>query len=403
MAFRDSESNPDRSPKEFKRKELGESRSDVLGNQAANVQGTSVEQSTEQSKFDPKFAPKNEYLRMSTFTFHGQDSRDSAMEKLAAENARLKAELNTLRNERDTSYDAMDKMLSDLMTTQEELEAVKSQMETRELELEDFQGNVTRLLKELEARDDQVAKLQRLACTQDYTADNTQVRNLQRQNEHLFVRLEDEASTHMIDKELLERGRKVDDLTAALEEKHAQLKEKEAALDNQEKSFQAELMEQEERMRAEIVESQTKLKEAGSQFQMLKSEQKSTEKRQRKERQEREAITTEALGLYAAEKQKAENCLAELQKLRAIQADSKAEEDVRALQAHNTELDSLRRMSNFFKANSERLSRQLKDLQVKSRDLEEADQTKDKEIDEQASLIYALKVQLQELQVYNSR
>ncbi|KAH6678222.1 hypothetical protein B0J14DRAFT_582205, partial [Halenospora varia] len=402
MAFRDSESNPDRSLKEFKRKELDESRSDVLGNQAANVQGTSVEQSTEQSKFDPKFAPKNEYLRMSTFTFHGQDSRDSVMEKLAAENARLKAELNTLRNERDTSYDAMDKMLSDLMTTQEELEAVKSQMETRELELEDFQGNVTRLLKELEARDDQVAKLQRLACTQDYTADNTQVGNLQRQNEHLFVRLEDKASTHMIDKELLERGGKVDDLTAALEEKHAQLKEKEAALDNQEKSFQAELMEQEERMRAEIVESQTKLKEAGSQFQMLKSEQKSTEKKQRKERQEREAINTEALGLYAAEKQKAENCLAELQKLRAIQADSKAEEDVRALQAHNTELDSLRRMSNFFKANSERLSRQLKDLQVKSRDLEEADQTKDKEIDEQASLIYALKVQLQELQVYNS-
>ena len=76
----------------------------------------------------------------------------------------------------------------------------------------------------------------------------------------------------------------------------------------------------------------------------------------------------------------------------------KTEDNSRAINqlkaSHAAELAELRRISNFFKNNSERLSKQTKEMMAENRILKESVQTKDGEAQEQASIVYALKLQL---------
>ncbi|KAF4625530.1 hypothetical protein G7Y89_g12639 [Cudoniella acicularis] len=363
-----------------------------------------ITRSTPKDPYAPSFGgpSSDESMQMANSTPQVQGVRPPKADKLSAENARLKAELKTLRNERDAGYDAMDKMLSDLMTAQEELEELKSKVGGEEPEVAGLRHNVERLLIELEERDDQVMKLEKVVKGQEQSQNNDgELEDLKQKVADLSAQLESKTT---VETELLELRQKVGNLTAELDDKDAQLMRKEGVLKEQELSFQTRLGEQQGRLQAEIAEHQTKRAQAETSFQSLRSEQSMVQQRQNEDRELAESKATFALSQFEAEKRKAENCLRELQKLRNMQADGKTEEDFRALQSkHAAELDELRRMSNFFKTNSERLSKQMKELMMKNRVLEDAAHTKDKEIDEQSSIIYALKVQLQELQTYNTR
>lgn len=74
-------------------------------------------------------------------------------------------------------------------------------------------------------------------------------------------------------------------------------------------------------------------------------------------------------------------------------------EAVEKLQAlHAAELEEARRLTNFFKSNSERVSREVRELRTTTRTLMESMEVKDREIEDQLSHIYAIEAQIEELQ-----
>jgi hypothetical protein len=76
---------------------------------------------------------------------------------------------------------------------------------------------------------------------------------------------------------------------------------------------------------------------------------------------------------------------------------------VEELQAsHAAELDESRRLTNFFKSNSERVSRELRELRATNRGLMESVEAKDREIEDQLSHIYAVEAQMEEFQSHAS-
>jgi hypothetical protein len=72
---------------------------------------------------------------------------------------------------------------------------------------------------------------------------------------------------------------------------------------------------------------------------------------------------------------------------------------VEELQAsHAAELRESRRLTDFFKSNSERVSREVRELRATTRTLMESVEAKDREIEDQLSHIYAIEAQVEELQ-----
>ena len=72
---------------------------------------------------------------------------------------------------------------------------------------------------------------------------------------------------------------------------------------------------------------------------------------------------------------------------------------VEELQAsHAAELEESRRLTHFFKSNSERVSREVRELRATTRTLMESVEAKDREIEDQLSHIYAIEAQIEELQ-----
>lgn len=89
----------------------------------------------------------------------------------------------------------------------------------------------------------------------------------------------------------------------------------------------------------------------------------------------------------------------------AMQIDSSVDsakliEEVQA--SHAAEVEELRRLRDFFQSNSERLSKEIKILKSKNRDLEESVGTKDRELEDQLSHIYAMEEQIEEYRTQNS-
>lgn len=166
-------------------------------------------------------------------------------------------------------------------------------------------------------------------------------------------------------------------------------------------------------MQAEIAAQQMRRKEAEARLQELQAKQHSVG-RQDENRRLAESKEAAALSQVIFEKSRAEQYLQELRQLRELHAavsqietdHSRTGNDSQALQelqeSHDAELEKLRRVSNFFKNNSERLSRETRKITATNRSLQESLQAKDQELEEQTSLIHALSVQIQELESHLS-
>lgn len=70
------------------------------------------------------------------------------MGKLADENAGLRMELDALQNRNHSTFEAMNRMLSDILTAQEELEEKKVDITRKESELLVFRQDVDKLSTE---------------------------------------------------------------------------------------------------------------------------------------------------------------------------------------------------------------------------------------------------------------
>ena len=372
--------------------------------------------------------PSNEEKTQTTASSGKLENSRRKMDKLVDENTRLRIEIKALQNERDAAHDALDKMLSDLLTTQKELEEKKDDTVRKETELSVWRRNVDRLSTELEEKKHQSTTMEKLSMEREKEAmekKETELLELKQKVNRLSAELKEKVATPKDETEVLDLRRKVDKLTAELEEKEEQLRKRDNALMEQEKSWQAKLYDARERLeaklreqhegtRAEIAEQRMQLEKAEAQLQELQAKQRSVDEQEMNRRlaESREAAL---LSQVEAEKSKAERHLQELQQLRASHAamsqtvadNRKAENDAQALQqlqaSHATELEELRRLSNFFKNNSERLSRQTRELMATNRSLQDSFQAKDREIEEQASQVYVLRLQLEELQNHFSR
>jgi chromosome segregation ATPase len=113
------------------------------------------------------------------------------------------------------------------------------------------------------------------------------------------------------------------------------------------------------------------------------------------------AATLSQLSELGSERARADQLHRELQQVRSelsakdtVMSDDNSEALEQLKVSHATELADLRRMTNFFKSNSERLSKQMKEMMAETRTLKESIQMKDREVQEQASLITAFRVQM---------
>lgn len=349
------------------------------------------------------------------------------MDELADENTRLRNELQALRNERVAVPD-VDEMLSDLIATQKELEEKKGDLTKKECELLALRLDVVRLSTELDEKGPQFTKMENLFKQRYKKAmenKKAELMDLQQKVDRLSAELEQKVAIPKNETEVLDLRQKVSLLTTDLEEKEEQLRHKDDALTKQEVNWKAKLHDIRERleaesrelhesMRAKIAELQKQREDAEGRLEDLQAKQRSVGEMDEKQRlaDSKEAA---ALAQVEVEKRKAEQYRQELQQLRtehalmsqAAEDSSRTGIDAEALQqmqaSHAAELEELRRMSNFFKNNSERLSKQIKEETATSRRLQDSVQAKDREVEDQKSLIHAQRLQIEEFRNRPSR
>lgn len=349
------------------------------------------------------------------------------MDELADENARLRNELKALWNERVIVPD-VDEMLSDLIKTQKELEEKKEDLTRKESELLALRRDVDRLSTELDEKNPQFTKMENL-FKQRYKKimenKETELLKLRQQVNRLSAELEQKVAMPENETEVLGLRQKVSQLTTDLEEKEEQLRHKDDALTKQQVNWKAKLHDARERleaesrerhesMRAEIAEQQKQREDAEGRLKELQAKQRSTDQLD-ENRRLADSKEAAALAQVEVEKRKAEQYRQELRQLRtehaimsqAAEESSRMEIDSQTLQqmqaSHAAELEELRRMSNFFKNNSERLSKQIKEEMATSRRLQDSVQAKDRELEDQKSLIHAQKLQIEEFRTRFSR
>lgn len=342
------------------------------------------------------------------------------MDELADENTRLRNELKALRSERVALPD-VDEMLSDLITTQKELEEKKSELTRKESELLALRRDVDRLSTELDEKSPQFTKMENLFKQQYKKAmENKEIElmDLQQKVNRLSAELEQKVAIPKNEADVLDLRQKVNQLTTDLEEKEEQLGHKDDALTKQDVNWKAKLHDIRERLEVESRErhesTQAKIAELQKQREDAEGLLKDLQAKQRSvgqlDEEQRLADSKEAAALaqVEVEKRKAEQYRQELRQLRtehalmsqAAEDSSRMAVDAEALQqmqaSHAAELEELRRMSNFFKNNSERLSKQIKEETATSRRLQDSVQAKDREVEDQKSLIHAQRLQIEE-------
>lgn len=449
-------------------------------------------------------SPSNEQnMKMVALPTTPEKSR-RRVEKLADENAGLRTELDALRSKNDTTFEAMDQMLSDLITTQQELEEKKVEITRKETELLVWRQNVNKLSTELEEKQTESEKMEKVYTErekQGMLKKEREVFDLKQKVDRLLAELDGKKNMPEIETEVLDLRQKVSTLAGQLVVKEEQLRKMDGALLEQKTSWQtklhelnekhkAHLREQHERTEAEITKHQLRTKQAEARLEKIEAKQVSLNHHE-ESRVLAESKEAAALSQVEAEKSKSDQYLRELQELRASHAaiisqaethkaeiakhqlqikqaeaqlqeieakklsledqdkgrllaeskeaaalsqveaeNSKADQYFRELQelraSHaatimsqaethdNTiknqsqaaqqlqarqaaELEQLRRLSDFFKNNSKRLSRTTMEMKATIRTLQNSVQTRDREVDEQNSVILALRLQMEEL------
>ncbi|MCJ1360026.1 MAG: kinetochore protein slk19 [Icmadophila ericetorum] len=339
--------------------------------------------------------------------------------KMADENSRLRIEIGNLVNERDTARDALEKMLSDLITAQSELEEQSGEMARKETTLLELQQKFDGLLAELEEIKCQSTNERSLFLEREKQAmaEEAEMQELQAKVSKLSARAVEEKFTLKDENGVLDLKEKVENLTVALEKKDEQLREKDNMLKEQDRGWKATILDIRARVEANYNEQAKGAQAAIRQLQKLHE---SAEERVQdmqiaqssldESRRLVESQGTAALLQIEGEKRKAEQYLQELQQLRAshaAMAQREAENRIKEVdfqtlqeltQSHAAETANLRQRLDFFKNNSERLSKENKTWIAEVRSLKETVDIKTREIEDQGSIIYALRAQTQEYQ-----
>ena len=323
--------------------------------------------------------------------------------KMADENSRLRIEIGNLVNERDTARDALE----------------SGEMARKETTLLELQQKFDGLLAELEEIKCQSTNERSLFLEREKQAmaEEAEMQELQAKVSKLSARAVEEKFTLKDENGVLDLKEKVENLTVALEKKDEQLREKDNMLKEQDRGWKATILDIRARVEANYNEQAKGAQAAIRQLQKLHE---SAEERVQdmqiaqssldESRRLVESQGTAALLQIEGEKRKAEQYLQELQQLRAshaAMAQREAENRIKEVdfqtlqeltQSHAAETANLRQRLDFFKNNSERLSKENKTWIAEVRSLKETVDIKTREIEDQGSIIYALRAQTQEYQ-----
>ena len=303
-----------------------------------------------------------------------------AMGELTDKNAELLEQLKLMRIECDRKTTAVDDMVTEILET--------------ESMLAEKEAEIARLSKELEQRTPQFSKMEELFKKRQEAA--------LEEKERKIVTLQAEvtrlsgptlnADAIMLQQQLAEK----DDLLTKMT----------AALRAWESGWQSHMQKEKEKIEAAIEAkysgSNSELREQTTRREQAEARLRDWETRQ--STMDRSADEKVAAALAQAELQKSQSD-AYLQQLRdlkdsnaalshQIAESSKAQIDTGALDQLKRELTEARRLADFFKRNSEQASKNSKEVATANRALEEAVAAKTREVDEQNSLIQALKMQL---------
>ena len=303
-----------------------------------------------------------------------------AMGELTDKNAELLEQLKLMRIECDRKTTAVDDMVTEILET--------------ESMLAEKEAEIARLSKELEQRTPQFSKMEELFKKRQEAA--------LEEKERKIVTLQAEvtrlsgptlnADAIMLQQQLAEK----DDLLTKMT----------AALRAWESGWQSHMQKEKEKIEAAIEAkysgSNSELREQTTRREQAEARLRDLETRQ--STMDRSADEKVAAALAQAELQKSQSD-AYLQQLRdlkdsnaalshQIAESSKAQIDTGALDQLKRELTEARRLADFFKRNSEQASKNSKEVATANRALEEAVAAKTREVDEQNSLIQALKMQL---------
>jgi hypothetical protein len=331
----------------------------------------------------------------------------------------LRTKLKTLRIERDETRDGLEKCLSELIATQASLEEKEAEIAKQSIELLTLRDEIARLSTELKEKTLQFSKMEQLSKKREGQALENIDREIRALREEMDnVSISDKCMTSStIDKnELLDLQRTSRRLLTDLEQKNELLRQKDSALKECDDGWQIKLYHERERLEAELKtkyssshaevrEHQLKRQEAEARLRYFETRH-STVKLQEEKIVVAEANAATALSQADFQKSQAETYLQQLRELKesynslsqTIQNNSNTSINNEAFEqlkaSHAAELEEAHRLSSFFKNNSEQLSRKNREAMASNRSLQESLTVKSREVDEQNSLIQALKMQL---------
>lgn len=335
-----------------------------------------------------------------TTTSQRPDNR-SPMSNLADQNAELMEQLRAMHIECDRKTTAVDGMVTEIL----EIESLLAEKE----------AEIARLSAELEQKTPQFSKMEGLFKKRQAEALEEKERKIMTLQEEV-TRLSTSTSnteTTLAGKhnaELSDLQQKSARLQEKLAEKDDVLRQTTSALRAWESGWQSHMQKEKEKLEAaieskysgphsELREQQTRREEAEARLRDLETKQCAMEDARSCAVDEKVAA---ALAQVELQKNQSETYLQQLRDLQNSNAtlsqqiadSSKAQIDTATLDHLKAELNEARRLANFFKKNSEQTSKTSKEVASANRALEEAMAAKTREVDEQNSLIQAMKMQL---------
>lgn len=313
---------------------------------------------------------------------------------LAAENAELTEQLRAMRIECDEKTTAVDNMVTAIVES-ESLLAEKEE-------------EIARLSAELEQKTPKFSKMEELFNKRQAEALKEKERKITALQEEVN-RLSTSAWT--TDTSPAEKhNAELSDLRQRSAGLQKQLAEKEDQLGTWESGWQSHMQKEKEKLEtaieskyfglhSELREQTSRREEAEARLRDLETKQSTMEDAGSRAA---DGKVTAALAQVEFQKSQSETYLQQLRDLKdanaalsqQIAGSSKAQIDTAALDQLKAELEESRRLANFFKKNSEQTSKNIKEVASANRALEEAIAAKTMEVDEQNSLIQAMKMQL---------
>jgi hypothetical protein len=330
------------------------------------------------------------------------DNRSSTTSGPADQNAELMEKLKALRIECDRKTTALDEMVSEIV----ENEGLLAEKE----------AEVARLSAELKQKTPQFSKMEELFKKREAEAleeKDRKIKTLQEEVNRLLTLNTDITSTENHNAELSDLRQRSSRLQQELIEKDGQLRQKDSALKAWESGWQVHMQQEKEKLEATLESrysnSHSELREQIARREEAEARLRDFEIKQDTVEDARARVADEKIATALAradfQKSQSETYLQKLRELRdsnavlsqQIEDTRKAQIDTAVLDQLKVELTEARRLANFFKKNSEQTSKTNKEAANANRTLQESLAAKTREVDDQNSLIQAMKLQLNDM------